>query len=948
MDKTNSRIIADYETYKKQNKGASFADFCNDKNIFLDYNSALNFVSDYSRTDKEKIEILEEVLEFKKTVKLSRQHEKGYIEDIKEFYERDFKSKSKIKYKELEEIYYAIDHTRLPEKHENKTVNKVIELLNELNISNETKIKMLIELFGKNKTETLTNTINRIANNYCSNISELSNITNVLFKVYKEINNSLKLYGPLLIDKLLLSPYNSDESLQKSVIYTILEKQIDKKEKYNILLIEPSYALAEILLKKYFNCNVTVIFIDESRSRIFNLANNDNLRLKVYCLNSPELKKEFKLSYFDKIIVFSSRLTDNEKNIIYRGLFERTTSNSSLYILDNDYSVLNNNGLTNMFIKGNSLYPTEIHLFPENIKDVFVHKRKTFIIVDLENTNNKKTLCFQYKIKEVNSKQYVYKCDESLEYDYYCAESTQETLRNSFRKTQRESERKTNETHNKAEKMQISGLLAVRYVIPNTYKVSADVYDVVNGNKIPNTHKQKKCGSYEEAMSWLMFEYPFGLSKNKTKISESVKEYFGKKLNNVALSYNDILCIYPELLENYNEEKKKLAKEILKYDFSHIELNQNTADLIVDQICEETSDEENVDVIEATTSIINDIYEYAIKKGHAYVNVLSEYLPIIKQAKSNLNQLRLALANRSLSAKNYKKAVNTTTRKIDNGYTEHLTVLLKELSPLDYKEISAITLGDIYIPKAFNDSKKIVAINVCKMIKKVNGKYKYVELDKLEKYRKVVLMDKLGTYVIEQYEKQMTKYQGISNIQNIPLIEGDTKIAKGIKIIKPEAISKLCKKLIKDLNVGEEIIRLFNDEEEITSDLNKYKGDFLASNLRYYLTSEDVCHFNRNEIEIYFGNKPPSTHARNYIDYETDAMLLETYNKLNYLYTVISDKKIHCGKDQVYYESFKADSSQMSKNITILKLNASLEDKLFIDNEYGFDITVSKMEDNNV
>lgn len=948
MDKTNSRIIADYETYKKQNKGASFADFCNDKNIFLDYNSALNFVSDYSRTDKEKIEILEEILEFKKTVKLSRQHEKGYIEDIKEFYERDFKSKSKIKYKELEEIYYAIDHTRLPEKHEDKTVNKVIELLNELNISNEIKIKMLIELFGKKKTETLTNTINRIANNYCSNISELSNITNVLFKVYKEINNSLKLYGPLLIDKLLLSPYNSDESLQKSVIYTIFEKQIDKKETYNILLIEPSYALAEILLKKYSNCNATVIFIDENRSRIFNLANNDNLRLKVYDLNSPELKKEFKLSYFDKIIVFSSRLTDNEKNIIYRGLFERTTSNSSLYILDNDYSILNNNGLTNMFIKGNSLYPTEIHLFPENIKDVFVHKRKTFIIVDLENTNNKKTLCFQYKIKEVNSKQYVYKCDESLEYDYYCAESTQETLRNSFRKTQRESERKTNETHNKAEKMQISGLLAVRYVIPNTYKVSADIYDVVNGNKIPNTHKQKNCGSYEEAMSWLMFEYPFGLSKNKTKISESVKEYFGKKLDNAALSYNDILCIYPELLENYNEEKKKLAKEILKYDFSHIELNQNTADLIVDQICEETSDEENVDVIEATTSIINDIYEYAIKKGHAYVNVLSEYLPIIKQAKSNLNQLRLALANRSLSAKNYKKAVNTTTRKIDNGYTEHLTVLLKELSPLDYKEISAITLGDIYIPKAFNDSKKIVAINVCKMIKKVNGKYKYVELDKLEKYRKVVLMDKLGTYVIEQYEKQMTKYQGISNIQNIPLIEGDTKIAKGIKIIKPEAISKLCKKLIKDLNVGEEIIRLFNDEEEITSDLNKYKGDFLASNLRYYLTSEDVCRFNRNEIEIYFGNKPPSTHARNYIDYETDAMLLETYNKLNYLYTVISDEKIHCGKEQVYHESFKVDSSEMSKNITILKLNASLEDKLFIDNEYGFDITISKMEDNNV
>lgn len=946
MDRTNSGLIESYENYKKQNKGSSFADFCNDKNLFLDFSSALSFVSNPSISDKEKIEIIEEILEFKKIVKSGRKHEKGYIEDLKKFYDCNFKSKNKIKYKELIEIYYAIDYIRLPEKHEDKIVNKVIELLNELNINNENKIKMFVELFGKQRTELITDAVNRIANTYCSNITEQRNASNALLKIYKEIKNSLKIHGPLVIDKLSSNAYTTDESLQKSAIYTILDKQIGKEHSYNILLIEPCYALVERLLKKYFNCKFTIIFIDENRSKIFNLANNDNLNLKVYCLNSPELKKEFKLTYYDKIIAFSNRFTDEEKRIIYNLLFERTASDSVIFILDNDYSVLDKNGLANKFIKKHNLHPSEIHLFPENIKNVVFNKRKTLIVLNITNNKNK-AMCFQYKTKEINTNQYIYKCEESLEYDYYSRDDTNETLRDGFRKLQRELERKTSETHNKAEKMSLSSLLSIKYVIPSTNKVSADIVDVVNGNKIPNTHKQKNCSSRQDAINWLKYEYPFGLNKKRTRISDSIKEYFGKSLNNAELSYNDILCIYPELLENYNEEKSKLAKETTSFEFSHIEINKNTIDMIIDQICE-MAPEENTDIIEEITSILNDIYEFAIKKGHAYVNVLSEHIQNIKQAKSDLNQLRLALASRSLLVKDYKKAIKTTTKRVDNGDTEQLAVLFKELSPLEYKEISAITLGDVYIPKTFNDDKKIVAINVCKMIEKINGKYKYVELDKLEKYRKVVLMDKLGMYAVSQYENQMNKYQNISNYKDIPLIEGDIKIAKNIKIIAPEKISKLCKKLIKSLNVGEEIIKLFNNGEEITSDLNKYKGDFLASNLRYYLTSEDVCRFNRNEIEIYFGNKPPSTHARNYIDYETDAMLLETYNKLNYLYTIISDEKMHCGKDQVFYKSFKVEPSLTSKNETILKFNASLEDKLYIDNEYGFDVIVSKVEDKDV
>ena len=58
----------------------------------------------------------------------------------------------------------------------------------------------------------------------------------------------------------------------------------------------------------------------------------------------------------------------------------------------------------------------------------------------------------------------------------------------------------------------------------------------------------------------LEYEYPFGLNKNRIRISDTIKDYFGKLLNNAELSYNDILCIYPELLENYKEEKMVEAR----------------------------------------------------------------------------------------------------------------------------------------------------------------------------------------------------------------------------------------------------------------------------------------------------------------------------------------------------------------------------------------------------
>lgn len=945
MDKISKNITIDFQNYLSTNKNKTIVNYCIDNNVFLDINVAINFLTDSARSDLEKIDIIQNVLDFKQIVLSNRKHIKGYEVDLKSLYKDKYREKNKINYKEFEQIYYAIDHLRLNvSKTYDKNINKIIGLFSELEIDNNKKCDIFIDLLRDVNPNNIFDSIGEILEHYSLNIDEKQKYSDILFEIYKLSLKSLKVYGPKIVEELLLNAYSAEDIFQVTSIYDIVNRNAKDINNKSILLIEPCLSFAELMIKKYNDCKITIIFKNINMARICDFAYNDNLNIKVCSLDNYEKDNEYRISYYDLIISFACRLNDAEKVDIFSGLYNRTSNESVIYIFDVNHSILNNNGIVKKFILDNHLCPTEIVLYHDSIRKIGNIRELSLLIANVK-PNNELTNCYQYKLDEENNIQYLSKKSEPIKYDYLHVKNTDKTLNQLFRDLQRDRERKTDKTNSKSEIYRISKRVGIKYVIPRTFKASADLIDY-NNKKISNTHKQANCHSYDEAMNWIKSEYPFGKNNKGENICSVVSDYYSGQLKSISLSYNDVLCLFSSSLDTVLDGKWELAKNMTKYMFSRIDFDMLTGEQVVDELCENIPLDSGVEVLDDIISIYYQVNDFAIKKGYAKKCVLSEYIEIVHNARSDLNQLRLALTTRSLSKQDYRKAVLLTTNRIKYGSISQITVLFKLLSPLEYGEVSAITLDDIYIPKTFNEDNKIVVINVCKTIIKKHNKYEYSKLEKKEKYRKVVLMEELGSCVLKQYESQKRKYIDELNSKRIPLIEGDGKTTTGEKIIKPEIISKLCKKVIKELNLGEEIVKLFNDN--IETDLKKYKGDFLLSNFRYYLTSKGVCNFNRNEIEVYFGNKPYSTHAKNYIDYETDAMLLETYNKLNYLYTVISNEQIREGECVSYKGIFISYSTHNYKNLVRLQFKAKQGEILNINNKYGFNLIVSRIRRQNV
>ena len=185
-------------------------------------------------------------------------------------------------------------------------------------------------------------------------------------------------------------------------------------------------------------------------------------------------------------------------------------------------------------------------------------------------------------------------------------------------------------------------------------------------------------------------------------------------------------------------------------------------------------------------------------------------------------------------------------------YGYHQLQIYKSLSDKAKKETS-----DDYDPSVENDTSS-------------KKEYKPEPFDDYKQYRCIPCAETLVS-ALKTAKEQLEK-KGLFRSKNPIAPESFSTVEEYPKPVKLlEAVRTAVKSLgIKGLEVSL--------DDDTTTDLSVYKGDFLHSNFRYF--AQDVAKMNNDDIAYIFANEPDTVFAAHYCDYARDSSQMALYTKL--------------------------------------------------------------------
>ena len=194
--------------------------------------------------------------------------------------------------------------------------------------------------------------------------------------------------------------------------------------------------------------------------------------------------------------------------------------------------------------------------------------------------------------------------------------------------------------------------------------------------------------------------------------------------------------------------------------------------------------------------------------------------------------------------------------------------------------------------------------------------------------------------------------QNAKDISELSIVEGDHFIGENTKVISPTNLTAFCGKLVKKLRKGYSLISEIPDSKKgtIETDFLSYGGDIFKSNFQHYGLYK--ANFNQGELDYLLGRKTDTPFARNYCDFGNDAAQLVLGVKQNRFMTIFLKEEKHGTKmtrlvpDSKGVIRYKSEKPRTSAVSIVATLSLSDQDtvEISIENKYGFDLSVSRIE----
>lgn len=166
----------------------------------------------------------------------------------------------------------------------------------------------------------------------------------------------------------------------------------------------------------------------------------------------------------------------------------------------------------------------------------------------------------------------------------------------------------------------------------------------------------------------------------------------------------------------------------------------------------------------------------------------------------------------------------------------------------------------------------------------------------VERYRCVPIAPLLTELLLE-YKSYLSETYKISDEELGPypiLMENHTVLRKGNFSIRPSILKTASAKLqtyIRKLEIPVNEVILPDGTSENVTDLNRYGGNILYTNLKYHL--RHVCGFSEGELCYFLGRKAPDTFSAHYCAYDHPLLLHRMAMKLDRWIGTITE---HCSR----------------------------------------------------
>lgn len=470
------------------------------------------------------------------------------------------------------------------------------------------------------------------------------------------------------------------------------------------------------------------------------------------------------------------------------------------------------------------------------------------------------------------------------------------------------------------------------------------------GNKMDCSRKQITNILLSQLDSFINDKY-FFISKRSNmdglSIRSDVSNEFKNVLSSEEISFKSLFLFYEDIENSLSKEENAIIKELLDGELGWIlprNLNSKLINDYLDNYYRESEDNRNKIIAKR---LISKLFDYAIAKGHAKNNPIKGELRFINKDRQGIIDVKNARNKASINLKQFK----TLVRNVESSYKHNLSImvaiLLKIFTPLEYREICALRIMDIFKFKHFTYKGK--EIYYLKIRRFVDDSGHFKQLTTSYKYRNIVLPIFLSDLLLALKNIIASSHTDIPalRVQETPLFEGDLILAnKEYAILSPYKLSKMCKKELKKLNIKDDITYLHTKDGKEEVNLSNSHSDLLRNNYRYYSIME--CKYTEDELEHSCGNKATDVFSNNYCDYDSEPSMYQMLIKQERLSSLIFDEKKYLSYKQTHNNETINYLSHNISSRTILNIEvcANVQATINISNDYGFDMIRTNNEEN--
>lgn len=425
------------------------------------------------------------------------------------------------------------------------------------------------------------------------------------------------------------------------------------------------------------------------------------------------------------------------------------------------------------------------------------------------------------------------------------------------------------------------------YSINDSGKITVHAYVTDGKAKVQNSDGSTILENESEIESWIRDEFPY-MKKTKRNVTEGsrsvyihdvIAEAYKIQYRGKPICLKTLLYIHMQRInEDIKKDIKSRSEDALRIlvSFSESEYGEKNLETIMP---EDMVDFLN-DTIHDSDAIIGGVRALSIsldiakREGNIDINPAKAFLADEDRRRKAMLNIRSKLAMKSLPMMKMRELVSSIKKKVDGGEPIYAGVMIKALTGLETRTICALQWRDFIQVPLFSFYQLLI-------YKRLSDENKLETFENELSFRCIPCAETL-TSVLNTVKSHLEK-NGMYNGNSPIVIESysDTK-----SFSRRTKLTEAIRNMVNSLGLKRQ--KLFLDDET-TTDLTEYNGDFLRSNFRYM--AQDIAKMNHDEIAYILGNNPETVLEKHYIDNARDTSQLALYTKLRRIDSIISAVK---------------------------------------------------------